>query len=193
MHVLGELMTERDGLGMLQVGEAGRVRRYMLRRLVEECALQVGDGQRDAPDLVAQVQPEVGGHLVVPAPTGAKLAAEVAKFADQRPLDGGVHILVGRVGNERPCEDLDGELVKGAHDGRQLRVREEPGTVEHPRMGTRLLNVVGGKAPVEVRRQAQRSHGFRRTAGEPSAPQAGGLLIGQEVLLCSATVRRVVQ
>ena len=58
-------------------------------------------------------------------------------------------------------------------------------------VGPRLLHVVGSQPPVEVRRQAQGRHRVRRAAGEPAAPQAGRLLLGHGVLLCSAIFSRV--
>ena len=45
--------------------------------------------------MVAQVQPQVGGYLVVTAAPGAQLAAQRAKALEQAALQGGVDVLVG--------------------------------------------------------------------------------------------------
>ena len=72
---------------------AGRVTAGV--RLGDQRGLQLDEPADDEPHVVAQVQPQVGGDLVVAAAAGAQLAAERAEPLQQAALERGVHVLVG--------------------------------------------------------------------------------------------------
>jgi hypothetical protein len=90
-----QLVGEQHRLGVLQVGHAGRGRVAVPLGLVDQRGLQLGEPARDQPRVVAQVQPQVGGDLVVAAAAGPQLAAERAEPLEQPALERGVHVLVG--------------------------------------------------------------------------------------------------
>ena len=72
----------------------------------------------DLPHVVAQVQPQVGGDLVVAAAPGAQLAAERADPLEQAALERGVDVLVVGAGPERAVARVAVEVVEGAEQPR---------------------------------------------------------------------------
>ena len=62
--------------------------------LADQRELKLGQPGGDDPDMVAQVEPQVGGDLVVAAAAGPQLAAELADPLEQAALERGVHVLV---------------------------------------------------------------------------------------------------
>ncbi len=169
--VLGQLVAERHRLGVLQVGEAGGGGVDVALGLVDERLLQIGQGEDHAAGLGAQVEPEVGRHLVVAAAPGAELAAERAEPLDQAALQRGVHVLVGRRRREVPAGDVALEPVEGLHHLRELVVVQQPGPVQDAGVGPRRGQVVRRQPPVEVHRQGQRGQRVGRPALEPATPQ----------------------
>ena len=82
---------------MLEVGAARHRRLGMRGGLRHERGRQVEQAERDVAGAVAQVHPVQGRDLVVAGAARAQPAAEVgAGPLDQPPLQGGVHVLVGR-------------------------------------------------------------------------------------------------
>jgi hypothetical protein len=66
----------------------------VLLGLVDERLLELRDSAGQSQRAVAQVEPQVGGHLVVAGPAGAQLAAERAELLS-RPRSSAVwHVLV---------------------------------------------------------------------------------------------------
>ncbi len=90
----------------------------------------------------AQVQPQVGGHLVVAAAAGAQLAAERAEPIDQATFERGVHVFVGRGRHE--CARLAGgvEIGQRVEHAAELVSVEQPGLVQHPGVRARCQQVV---------------------------------------------------
>ena len=170
--VLGQFVPERHRLRALQVGEAGRrVERVPLglsgqrRREFERHLLQVAR-------LIAQIQPEVGRHLIVAAAARPQPTAELgAEPLQQAPFDGGVDVLVSLGRQECPGRRRRQQPVETGQHRDQIVVRQQPGTVQGARVRLALLDVVRRQHPVEVHRQAQLGHGVGRPAREPAAPQ----------------------
>ena len=171
--VLGQLVAERHRLGVLQVREAGRGTVDVRLGLVGEREHEVDQRGGDRTGLVTQVEPQVGGHLVVAAAPGAQLAADGAEQLEEPALDGGVDVLVVRGRHEGACGHLGRQRVEGRHDLGELGVIEQPGPVQDAGVSPRLQQVVRRQAPVEVHREAQRRHLRGGSAGEPAAPQPG--------------------
>ncbi len=96
VRVLGQLVPEGHRLGVLQVGEAGSRAVDVGLGLVGQRDDQVDEGRRDGPGPVAQVEAEVGGHLVVAAAPGAQLPADRAEQLEEAALDRRVDVLVRR-------------------------------------------------------------------------------------------------
>ena len=66
----------------------------------------------DRADVLAQVQPQIGGDLVVAAAAGAQLAAEGAEPLEQAAFERGVDVLVGDGGAELAVAHGLGQLVE---------------------------------------------------------------------------------
>ena len=100
LAVREQLVAEHHRLRVLQVGHARRRGVQVLLGLGEQRGLQLGHPGHHPPGVVAQVQPQVGGDLVVAAAAGPQLAAERADPLQQAALQRGVHVLVGHRGPE---------------------------------------------------------------------------------------------
>ena len=123
---------------------------------------------------VAQVEPQVGGDLVVAAAAGAQLAAERAEPLEQAALEGGVHVLVvDRRPERRRSRDRGVEVVERGEHLAELVVVEQAGAVQHPGVRPRGGQVVGREPPVEVHADRQPGQRVARPAAEPPAPQPG--------------------
>ena len=127
---------------MLQVRESGRERQNVRLGLREKSILEIDHGASNLACMVAQVKPEVRRHLIVAATACAQLAAQVAEACQQRTLNGGVNILVGRIRRDRTVNDPHGKLVQGALDTSQLRNIEQARGVQDPGMRSGLLHVI---------------------------------------------------
>src|SRR5580658_322705 len=91
-----ELMSEQDWLRMLHVRHPRRWGVMMPLRLADQRELKLDQPGADDPHLVAQVEPQVGGDLVVSAAAGTQLAAELADALQQAALERRVDVLVMR-------------------------------------------------------------------------------------------------
>ena len=88
--------------------------------LVGQRVGQLDQRDGDAARLIAQVEPQVGGHLVVAGAAGAQLAAERAEPLEQAALDRGVHVLVVEVGDEVTGGDQAGQIIECGQDLAEL-------------------------------------------------------------------------
>ena len=152
VHVLGELVAERDRLGVLEMGEAGRRRPGVAFGLVEQRPLEVDDLGHDGPRVVTQVEPEVGGHLVVAAAAGTELAARRTQPGDEFAFDRGVHVLVVGMGYDVTPRDRRRQVAESGDDLGQLAVAEQTRAVEDAGMRGGLPDVVRREPPVELHR-----------------------------------------
>jgi hypothetical protein len=92
----GGPQADRAGHGGLHVRAADHGNAVVLLREIEQRAGQRGRLADGAQQLVAPVQAQVEGHLVVAAAAGVNPLAEIAQPLGQRALDGEVHILIGQ-------------------------------------------------------------------------------------------------
>ena len=92
-------MGRHHRLGALQVRVAGQDDVRVLIAALDERPLQIEQQAVDVRQRVADVQLEVGRHLVVAAAGGMQFAADVARPRDQRRLD--VHMDVFEFGLPR--------------------------------------------------------------------------------------------
>ena len=123
VRVRQQLVGDEHRLGVLQVGHARRGDVLVPLGEPEQRELQGRQLRHQGPDVVPQVQPQVGGDLVVAAAPGPQLAAERAELLEQPALEGLVHVLVGLDRRERAGGHLGGQLGERADHLRRARRR----------------------------------------------------------------------
>jgi len=159
-HVGGQVLSEPHRLGALAVGIAGHEQVALAIGEVEQRQREAAHALDHAVAGVLRPQPHRRLHLVVAAAAGVHPRAKLA----QQPLDGGVHVLIARVGL-----DLD-LLQSGADLGRPLG-RDQPLAAEHARMRRRRREVERQQPPVDLERRGEGQHGGVEPAGQPPRPQ----------------------
>ena len=139
---------------------------------------KVGDQRGDPPGAVPQVGPVQRGDLVVARAAGAQLAAEVGPGpVEQAALEGGVHVLVARVGRERPVRDVGGQVGPARPACRRVRRRSAVRRgAARPACALRTGDVVGGQPEVELGGPGERDQLRRRArANRPPQSETGRL------------------
>ena len=172
LHVGEQLVREQHRLRVLHVRHARRGQVPAGVRLGDQRGLQLDEPADDEPGVVTQVQPQVGGYLVVAAAAGAQLAAEGTEPLEQATLERGVHVLVGHRGPERSLLHRGVEVVERLEHRVGLAVAEQSRPVQHSRVRAGREQVVAGQPPVELNAQRQPRQGVRGAALKPPAPQA---------------------
>jgi hypothetical protein len=166
-------VPERDRLRVLDVRHARRGRVDVPFGLLDERVGEPDQLRGDAAGVVAQVEPQVGGHLVVARPAGAQLAAERAEPLQQTALQRGVHVFVLDGGPERAGGAGGLQVVeRGEHLAElvgveQARAGQDPGV--RPRRG----EVVRRQPPIELNAHRKPGQSLGGTAGETASPQTG--------------------
>ena len=109
-------MRQTDRLRVLQMGQARRGQVAARGGLVDQRGLQLRQPARDQPDVVPQVEPQVGRHLVVAAAPGPQLAAQRAEPLEQPAFERGVHVLVSDRGPERAVRAGPVQVIEGNYE-----------------------------------------------------------------------------
>ena len=166
-------MRQQHRLGVLQVGQAGRGRAPGAAAPGPISAVSSSASRDDhQPGVVAQVEPQVGGDLVVAAAAGPQLARRATRPAragrapapcarPRRSPPAGT-APSGRPGRGRPG--------RGQQPG-QLGVVQQPGLVQHPGVRAGGEQVVRRQPPVELDAHRQPGQRLGRPGLEPAAPQ----------------------
>ncbi len=143
-----QMVAEGDGLGGLQVGEAGHRVGGMLGRAVGQRAHQLGHLRVQPVDRVAHPEAEVGGDLVVAAAGGVQALAGLADALGEPRLDVHVDVFECGVEVEPPGLDLGADRVQAVADG---------GLVARPMMPARASMAAWASEPRISWRQSLRS------------------------------------
>ena len=111
---------------------------YVLR--VDRCLLpQGGNGVFHKADRLVdpapEIQPQVGGHLIVPAPRGMKALARVADAFGKLHLNEGMDILRRHVDCKRAGFDVGVNALQPALDGLGVLRGDDPLCSQHGGMG----------------------------------------------------------
>ncbi len=94
---------------------------------------EVGHFKGEGVELVAHVQADVDGDLVVAAAAGVDLFAEVSEAFGQAALNGEVHVPVGGGNGEFSATGFFNDIFEGPEDGDALLFGEEGGLEVHAR------------------------------------------------------------
>ena len=118
------------------------------------------------------VEPQAGGHLVVAAPPGVQLGADLAGELGDPSLDRGVDVLVGRLELERPVGELAVDAVERASRSPRLRRRRATPARTRPRTWAREPAMSSARKPlVEGRRRGERQQLVGRARLEAAVPE----------------------
>ena len=122
-----QVVRQQHGLGPLEVGVAGKVGVAGGPGPLQQHPLELHDAPPDGGQLVLAPQPEVGGHLVVPAAPGVQPGSGRPGQLGDPSLDGGVDVLV-QVDEDKPAgRQLSGDPLERGEDGADLLLRQETG------------------------------------------------------------------
>ena len=171
------MVAKGHRLGGLQVGEPGHDGVDLFGRQADGAALQAGQLTGDSVDGGAQVEPDIGGHLVVARAPGVQLLAGHPDQLRQPGFDIHVDVFQFHRPLEAPRADLIANLVQSPDDVCQFLWTEHSRRRKHPGVGQRPGDVLIGHALVKVHRRGKTLH---KTVGglvEAPAPQLAGLLL----------------
>ncbi len=144
--VVGEqVMGKQDRLGPLDVRVAGHDDPEILLRARPDRLLGLVHQQDDVVDRVSEVQAQIQCHLVVPAPRGVELPADLSQPLGQDLLHRHVDVFLGKVERDLPRLDLLPDGTQGGCDPGGLFLRDDLLFPEHPRMRDASPDIV----PVE--------------------------------------------
>ena len=104
----------------------------MLLRKINQLGGERGGLADRTENLFLGIQPEIHGNLIVPAPAGMDLFAEVAKFRGQCPLHGEMHILVRESDFESALLGLSDDFPQLGDDLFTVRRRNHRRLDGHP-------------------------------------------------------------
>ncbi len=125
------MVAESDGLGGLQMGEAGHRAGRVGGRGGGEGVHEVGELGVDAVGGVAHPEAEIGGDLVVAAAGGVEAAAGIADAVGQAGLDVHVDVFEGGVESEAAGFDFSGDLGEAVGDGGGVFLGDDAGVGQH--------------------------------------------------------------
>ncbi len=121
LEVGEEVVGEKDRLAALEVGVARHHRGGMVHREGEERVLERGEAVVDRLHLMAAIEADVEGDLVVAAAGGVQLRPGGTDLLGEGPLDVHVDVLEARLEAELARLDLAADLLESLHDGALLR------------------------------------------------------------------------
>ena len=164
------MVAEGDGLGGLQVGEAGHRVGRMLGGAVRQGGHQRRRLRVQPVDGVAHPEAEIGRDLVVAAARGVQALAGLADALGQPRLDVHVDVLERGVEDEGSGLDLGADRRQAIADRRLVGRGEDAGAGQHGGVGERAAYVLAPQLAVEADGCVDLGHDGRRAIGEASAP-----------------------
>jgi hypothetical protein len=143
------VVAESDRLRDLQVGEARHHGAGVLLGEIDQRGLAGLDAGHDAVDRVAQVEADVGRHLVVARTPGMQPLAGVADFRGQRGLDVEMDVLLVQRPAELPGADFGLQFGHAAPDRLEVILGQDADMVQHGGVRQRTLNIELGQPIIE--------------------------------------------
>ena len=144
-----QVVPEGDGLRPLQVGVAGHDGLGVLRRHVAEGFGEGFDLGGDFPHLVAEVQADVEGDLVVAAAGGVEALAGVAQAFGQLRLDEHVDVLRLHIKGKGAAVQVGEDPRQAGDDLFRLGGVDDAGLSQHGGVGDAAHDIVAVHPPVE--------------------------------------------
>ena len=136
------MLGKGDGLGPLEMGIAGHHRLLVLLGLVDDGLLQVQDLSLDGRDLMAQVEPQIHRHLVIPAAGGMEPLAGIADLSGEKALHIHVDILVVLRQLRLTGFDVLEHLLESRRNGRRILPGDDALLGQHGGVGQGAHNVL---------------------------------------------------
>ena len=163
-------MGEKDRLRLLQVGISGQNHAAFLFRQIEETRLQFRDELQNPVDLLPQVESDIEGDLIVPAPPRVEFASHLADPVRQGLFDRHMDVLIVGTENKVSRLDIGKDLAKARDDRPRLSFCNDPLPAKHPGMGDASLDVIAEEPPVEMKRRGECLHLTVRRLAESTPP-----------------------
>ena len=164
------MVAKRYRLGYLQMGESGHDSARVLRRQRHDAGLQARQLGADSIECGAQVQAQVGSHLIIPRSARVQLFADVTNQFGQSRFDVHVHIFAGHGPLKRPLLYLGQDIGETLLD-RGIFVRgEDARRHQHLGMGPGARDVVDSELTVKSFRRSKTLHKGVRGLAETPAP-----------------------
>ena len=149
----------------------------MLPRPGDQGAAQLVEAALGGLDSVAQVEEQVGRHLVVAAAAGVEPPRRLADLLGEPGLDIHVHVLERRVEREASVFDLLFDVLEPLEQRGLVLGPDQLAGPEHPRVSAGEAQVVARQRPVEMDRCREafyRGVGRRLEPASPELPGSGG-------------------
>jgi len=150
-----QVVAERDRLGNLQVREAGHDRVGFLFGQIEDGCLQAFELAADAVDLAAQIQANIGRHLVVARAARMQFFAGDADHVGQPRFDVHVHIFLLDRPGKLAVPDFLPDLGQAADDVVAFLLSQDADFAEHGRMRDGALDILLRHALVKIHRSGE--------------------------------------
>ncbi len=171
------MVAQGDGLGRLEVGEAGHHRLGLLLGAGDEDPLEGGERGIDLVDGIADPEPEVGGDLVVARAGGVEPAGGGSDQLGQPGLDMHVDVLERGILLDPDPGIFVLDPLQPLGDGGGVGLGDDALGLQHRDMGERGGDVLAPQPLVEADRRVDLAHQRRRPGGEPAAPHQVGLFV----------------
>ena len=175
------MVPEGDGLGGLQMSEAGHDGLPVALRQIQQGAQQGVLLGEDGVDFLAQVEARGGGDLIIARTPGVQLLAGIADPLDQPMLD--VHVQVFQVHPPLKLAGLDlfADLPQAGDDALHFAFFQNAGAAQHAAMGDGAANVLAIEPPVESHGGRELLHEAIRGFPQPSTGELGTCFHGRIV------------
>ncbi len=163
-------MTESDGLGRLEMREAGHDRGRVRLGLFHQCTLQLDQSGGGARASITHPQPEIRCDLVVARARRVQPRAGRTRNLRQPLLDVEMDVFQLALEGEPAGRDIGCDLVEPGNDRVAIGPGDNPLRRQHPGMRLRARDIVIGEAFVEIDGDVYLLHDPGGTALEAPAP-----------------------
>ncbi len=147
-----QMVAEGNRLGGLQVGKAGHDGVCLALGQVQQASLQAGQFLGNHVDFIAQVQADIGGHLIIPAAAGMQFLAGDADAVGQPGFDVHVHVFQADGPLEATGLDVFLHAFQAVDDLVALGVSQHTHFRQHGGMGDRAGNIMVIQALIKTHR-----------------------------------------